>query len=332
MGAGGKEAVEQEQPGNQVSEGEDHAGLHDLALNDWLEDGYLHPCFSAENTSSSSPQSPDGDTEYGNSPLVAEPTQVRHEAPGFTETKLAPGESSCQAASAGGFNPMSSVENYLGASSCWGGHLQGTSAYCVPGFNCDGGRFKNKFCQSCLRGISITADRVWMITPELRRVLKNCKAAGFWSSVSRTEFRVINNTLNAGPALAVFRSLPSALTLPVADAWLPIPDHWVHNGQLFLTVAKGTLVPTRPVLCHGPAPVGYWKSEEPLACPPKAFPETKTEVTACNIQTHKRKVRCPQALCLPSLFSGTLPSLLLCVGRRGAVCVCVGVGCRAGRG
>ena len=73
---------------------------------------------------------------------------------------------------------------------CWGGQLRGSVTHCTPGFLSEGGRFKNKFCYACLGGISVAKERVWLLTPELKRVLKNCKAAGFWSAVASMEFRV----------------------------------------------------------------------------------------------------------------------------------------------
>ena len=124
---------------------------------------------------------------------------------------------------------------------CWGGQLLGTAKYCSPGLEPSGGRFKNKFCPSCLGGIQVSANRVWMLTPPLRKVLKNGKSHGFWS-VGPTQFRVINNTINAGPALVIFRSPP----IPVGDApsgtWVP----WVQDGWVRLLVSRGTLVPARP--------------------------------------------------------------------------------------
>ena len=31
-------------------------------------------------------------------------------------------------------------------SACWGSRLKGNSVGCTPGFQCEGSRFKNKFC------------------------------------------------------------------------------------------------------------------------------------------------------------------------------------------
>ena len=83
-----------------------------------------------------------------------------------------------------------------------------------------------------------------MLTPDLEKILKNHKGHGFWS-VGQTEFRVINNTLSAGPALVVFRTPPpppDADSTTASDAWVP----WAEEGMVRLLVSRGTLVPARP--------------------------------------------------------------------------------------
>ena len=90
-------------------------------------------------------------------------------------------------------------------------------------------------------------NRVWMLTPKLQRVLKNCKGHGFWS-VGPTRFRVINNTINAGPALVLFRTPPRPVGDAASETWVP----WTQDAWVQLHVSKGTLVPGKPAAgLHG---------------------------------------------------------------------------------
>ena len=142
---------------------------------------------------------------------------------------------------------------------CWGGQLCGTSERCKPGFQPSGARFKDKFCPSCLGRLEVAGNCVWVLTPKLQKVLKNCKGHGFWSA-GPTQFRVINNTINTGPALVIFRSPPVPVGDVASETWVP----WTQDAWVRLHVSRGTLVPGKAATgLHGIADViETWQSDD----------------------------------------------------------------------
>ena len=76
------------------------------------------------------------------------------------------------------------------------------------------------------------------------RVVVAARARQFWKQVSAAigggEVRIANNTITCdGPWLVVYRGLP-----PPHLPFHPMPEEWISEGVVRLSVAKGTLVPS----------------------------------------------------------------------------------------
>lgn len=128
------------------------------------------------------------------------------------------------------------------SSRCWGAELTGDSSRCTPGFLLGHAHFKNKFCAACRQSILVPVERVRALTSELQPMFSNTLRAGFWKTASPFIggglVRVVNNTHACeGPYLALYKEPPPE------HAWGELPAGWVVDGQVQLTVAKGTLVP-----------------------------------------------------------------------------------------
>ena len=83
------------------------------------------------------------------------------------------------------------------------------------------------------------------LTEDMRALYSsNSLSAGFWkrapASLGGGEFRLVNNTITCeGAWLVVYREAP-----PPDIPWAPMPESWVVDGSLRMSVAKGTLVPS----------------------------------------------------------------------------------------
>ena len=93
------------------------------------------------------------------------------------------------------------------------------------------------------------AWRVRALRPEMQALYANSLRAGFWKRASATigggDVRIANNTITCdGPWLAVYKGMPPDLN------WEKMPDEWVINEHVPLSVAKGTLVPTSEMWRH----------------------------------------------------------------------------------
>ena len=127
---------------------------------------------------------------------------------------------------------------------CWGTVLKGDSgSRCTPGFTSGKAHFKNKFCANCRACVDLPATRVRAMRDEMKPLFTNSLKAGFWKSAPDSlgggEVRIANNTITCdGPWLIVYKDLPPELP------WETMPDGWVVDGVVRLSVAKGTLVPS----------------------------------------------------------------------------------------
>ena len=131
-------------------------------------------------------------------------------------------------------NPMMPTNLSRERESCWVSNLKEDISRCTPGFRAGQGHLKNKFCPACrLNGISIPAEGIRVLTPELEKVYRNARNFGFWSvGPKEVHFRVINNTVGTGgrgPRLIIFRDPPPA------NASEPLPGQWITtHGQVLM--------------------------------------------------------------------------------------------------
>jgi len=128
---------------------------------------------------------------------------------------------------------------------CIGAHLKlpHLSAPCTPGFVAGQPHLTDKVCEVCRTGFAVSAAQVRVLNSAHERIFTNSFRGGFWSlssDQSPCRYRVINNASKCkGPAIVLFRG-----AVPIRSDWEPIPDHWVHDGDvIWLHVAYGTLVP-----------------------------------------------------------------------------------------
>ena len=89
----------------------------------------------------------------------------------------------------------------------------------------------------CRDGIEVPALRVRAVKPEMQSLYANSLRAGFWKraspSIGGGEARIANNTITCdGPWLVVYRDLPPDLP------WETMPEEWVSNGVVRLSVAS----------------------------------------------------------------------------------------------
>mmetsp|Transcript_60847 Transcript_60847/g.166789 ORF Transcript_60847/g.166789 Transcript_60847/m.166789 type:complete len:706 (+) Transcript_60847:52-2169(+) len=125
---------------------------------------------------------------------------------------------------------------------CWGAQLMGNATQCTPEFEGGSNHFKNKFCQTCIRGIGLPVSRIRALSPEIELEFTNKKSAGFWKSApighTKAEYRILNNTLDCvGPKLVVFRRTPPN------KLWPAMPADWIVDDEVPMHVARGTMVP-----------------------------------------------------------------------------------------
>ena len=134
---------------------------------------------------------------------------------------------------------------------CWGGMLKGDNTRCTPGFTNGKAHFKNKFCNECRKGITVSATRIVPVRPDIQALYANSLRAGFWkksaAALGGGEVRVANNTITCdGPWLVVYREEQPPTSQPPPWA-TDMPEGWVEStpdGDVMrFSVAKGTLVP-----------------------------------------------------------------------------------------
>eukprot|EP00325_Prymnesiales_sp_UTEX-LB-985_P003204 CAMPEP_0174696242 /NCGR_PEP_ID=MMETSP1094-20130205/2436_1 /TAXON_ID=156173 /ORGANISM="Chrysochromulina brevifilum, Strain UTEX LB 985" /LENGTH=380 /DNA_ID=CAMNT_0015892963 /DNA_START=60 /DNA_END=1199 /DNA_ORIENTATION=- len=141
--------------------------------------------------------------------------------------------------------PPPVAELFMGEKTCWGGVLQGTTRYCVPGFQAGQMHFKNKFCAACRSGMNLPIHRIRALSPDMHEALSNTSrlAGGFWKMAPPAfgggQMRIINNTLKCSlPWLVCYQRDPPDCN------WAPLPPQWIsEDGHVRLCIAKGTLCP-----------------------------------------------------------------------------------------
>ena len=133
---------------------------------------------------------------------------------------------------------------------CLGLEVKSAGPSCDRNFRRGQPHLKEKFCGACRPGFGVPGECVRAFPAGLS--LSNTTRAGFWATGelagTMVQFRVFNQHTKRcqGDPLILFKAAPPAEPLP-GVSWPPLPKGLLRpNGEVWLRLAYGTLIPIYP--------------------------------------------------------------------------------------